>query len=557
LEAHTLRVLIDSDANTLTGYALPGIGADHLIEVYGWSLVTLSTTGLTNETVLYTFDDSRDRHDWNGFTPLTSLEARADSSGTSVEMQVPLFDLGMSRSTDARLLWQTGDSMGNSDLGDNIVTLKSNHITLDSAASDARQASNSQKTGSVIFIDGQFGDWASISKQSDGSGDTGNPDIDLSEYATTQQSVLTCFYLKVEGNVLEGVAIPEPEARSRPSGDIIGEVTPDSGNQQSASLPVDTNIDAIRIFFDTDDNLFTGYQGLEVQMGADTMIEITGHFGIITQRVIKDYTGDGDDFAWGNDAIIDAAAAGSEIELEASISGSSDSYYIHLTSWDNDEDSAGSYQEAPKGGSRAGNPTFPTSWSLIDTDGNDIDGDDSVEILTLHYASDSEFIFFMITTESGADLADSTFGVLIDDVTTNVGTYEAACGTWSHSTSVKRAYVYQWDSEWVRQGSGSDYNDHVKENDGHNGVKLACDKDELGFVIDETAGTGDRLVAVSTDVDQKGFENSWAFENEPETDLDDITDFGTIPEFTSLLMPIASVMLIVGYNYRSRRNSLI
>jgi hypothetical protein len=122
---------------------------------------------------------------------------------------------------------------------------------------------------------------------------------------------------------------------------------------------------------------------------------------------------------------------------------------------------------------------------------------------------------------------------------------------------VKRAYVYQWDSEWVRQGSGSDYNDHVKENDGHNGVKLACDKDELGFVIDETAGTGDRLVAVSTDVDQKGFENSWAFENEPETDLDDITDFGTIPEFTSLLMPIASVMLIVGYNYRSRRNSLI
>ena len=96
-----------------------------------------------------------------------------------------------------------------------------------------------------------------------------------------------------------------------------------------------------------------------------------------------------------------------------------------------------------------------------------------------------------------------------------------------------------------------------KENNGHNGIKLACDKDELGFVIDETAGTGDRLVAVSTDVDQKGFENSWAFENEPETDLDDITDFGTIPEFTSLLMPIASVMLIVGYNYRSRRNSLI
>ena len=38
---------------------------------------------------------------------------------------------------------------------------------------------------------------------------------------------------------------------------------------------------------------------------------------------------------------------------------------------------------------------------------------------------------------------------------------------------------------------------------------------------------------------------------------DDITSTTTIPEFSSLLMPIASVMLIVGYNYRSRRTSLL
>jgi len=98
---------------------------------------------------------------------------------------------------------------------------------------------------SPITDSGQFDDWASISKLSDGGGYAGNPNIDLSEYATTEQSVLTCFYLKVEGDVLEGVAIPEPEARSRPSGDSIGEVIQDSGNQQSAPLPVDTSIDAL------------------------------------------------------------------------------------------------------------------------------------------------------------------------------------------------------------------------------------------------------------------------------------------------------------------------
>jgi hypothetical protein len=60
--------------------------------------------------VLYTFDDSRDSHDWNGFTMLTNLNARA--SGTSVETQAPLFDLGMNDGDDARILWQTSDSAG-------------------------------------------------------------------------------------------------------------------------------------------------------------------------------------------------------------------------------------------------------------------------------------------------------------------------------------------------------------------------------------------------------------------------------------------------------------
>jgi len=555
LEAHTLRVLIDSDANTLTGYALPGIGADYIIEVYGWSLNTLSTTGLTNETVLYSFDDSRDRHDWNGFTPLTALEARTDSSGTSVEMQVPLFDLGMSRSTDARLLWQTGDSMGNNDLGDNIVTLKSDHTALDSVVSDARQAANSQKTGSVISIDGQFDDWASISKQSDGSGDTGNPNIDLSEYATTQQSVLTCFYLKVEGNVLEGVAIPEPEARSRPSGDTIGPVqdSQDSGNQQSAPpLPVDASVDALRIFFDTDNNPFTGYQGLEVQMGADTMIEITGHFGIITQRVIKDYTGDGDDFTWGNDVKIDAAAAGSEIELEASISGSSDSYYIHLTSWNNDEDSAGSYQEDAKGGSRGGTVSWPSSWTTILTDAND-DGIDAVDILSVKVGSDSTHLYFRIVTEAAVVIASSTFGILINDVSDTGQTYEAACH--SRVAGSAKAYISQWsDSEWDRDTLGSD---HIRVNSGGNGVDLACDydSDTLGFTYLEGSDT---FAAVSGDGDDDHFGGDWTVANPitiSTSSVDDITSSTSIPEFSSLLMPIASVMLIAGYNYRSRRTS--
>ena len=61
---HTLRILIDSDNDATTGYALPGMGADHVIEIYGQAQTIWSS-------VLYTFDDSRDSHDWNGFSALT------------------------------------------------------------------------------------------------------------------------------------------------------------------------------------------------------------------------------------------------------------------------------------------------------------------------------------------------------------------------------------------------------------------------------------------------------------------------------------------------------
>jgi hypothetical protein len=86
------------------------------------------------------------------------------------------------------------------------------------------------------------------------------------------------------------------------------------------------------------------------------------------------------------------------------------------------------------------------------------------------------------------------------------------------------------------------------------GVDLACDHDSttLGFTYSEG---NDLFAAVSGDGDHDHFGDSWEEENTPSTSLDDITSTASIPEFSSLLMPIASVMVIVGYNYRSRRNS--
>ena len=50
---------------------------------------------------------------------------------------------------------------------------------------------------------------------------------------------------------------------------------------------------------------------------------------------------------------------------------------------------------------------------------------------------------------------------------------------------------------------------------------------------------------------------NWAFENVPSSGLDDITDATAlgIPEFSTIMMPVASVLLIVGNRIRSKKNN--
>ena len=153
-------------------------------------------------------------------------------------------------------------------------------------------------------------------------------------------------------------------------------------------------------------------------------------------------------------------------------------------------------------------------------------------------------------------MSDSTFGIIVDDSTANVGTYEAACGSW-HFSGTNRAYVYQWNSDpgfWDTSNTGSDYNDHIKINGdvstGFTGLALACDKDEFGFTVDVSE---DKIRAVSQDGGNgREWTNDWLGENVPSTDIDDISDATSIPEFSTLFMPIASVMLIVGNRIRNK-----
>ena len=97
--------------------------------------------------------------------------------------------------------------------------------------------------------------------------------------------------MSVDGNILNGIAIPAYGAKSVPdlntgsTGDT--EPTPGVSNQESVPLPVISSEDTIYVMIDTDNDYTTGYSSIGMPIGAEKMVEIKGHYGIITQRVLK------------------------------------------------------------------------------------------------------------------------------------------------------------------------------------------------------------------------------------------------------------------------------
>jgi len=115
--------------------------------------------------------------------------------------------------------------------------------------------------------------------------------------------------------------------------------------------------------------------------------------------------------------------------------------------------------------------------------------------------------------------------------------------------------VSSWSSSPTEDGS----DDHVEEGfprwsgTRHDIVKFAIDDDDFN--------SGDKSFdykVVTIDDDDSPFSSgeTWASTNSPteETTEKDFTI--EIPEFPTLLMPVLSVVLIVGLNYRKRRNGL-
>src|SRR5881296_3440837 len=176
-----------------------------------------------------------------------------------------------------------------------------------------------------IRIDGQFGDWASQPTEAMGPGAALNPNIDVVRFGVVSNLGPYAFFVQVAGSALAGGG-PSPGT-----------------------------MDTVRIFVDIDASSATGYRidGL----GADRMIEISGHGGTVLSSSLWEFDSNRDQRDWNGwikGTATQAAASGSQIEAEAEWLSSSATTVpviatVHTESWDGQTDS-GDFPVSPTAG---------------------------------------------------------------------------------------------------------------------------------------------------------------------------------------------------------------
>jgi hypothetical protein len=78
----------------------------------------------------------------------------------------------------------------------------------------------------------------------------------------------------------------------------------------------------------------------------------------------------------------------------------------------------------------------------------------------------------------------------------------------------------------------------------------------VAYSVTFTPVAGEDYFKGVTDVDGSTQGSSWARNPIPDATEGDFTTSAAIPEFPTLLMPVLSVLLVVGLNYRRQRNTL-
>src|SRR2546428_13815123 len=102
----TVRIFVDIDGSSSTGYRIDGFGADRMIDISGYRGKVLSST-------LWEFDSNRNQRDWNGWIKGSGTPAAARGHRIVVEAQwLPYSPYSLpGTSPRATASWMTGTTI--------------------------------------------------------------------------------------------------------------------------------------------------------------------------------------------------------------------------------------------------------------------------------------------------------------------------------------------------------------------------------------------------------------------------------------------------------------
>jgi uncharacterized repeat protein (TIGR01451 family) len=121
--ADSILVFVDIDSNPSTGYIIDTLGADLMVDAWGWD-------NNVHESATYLFRSDAARNDWGGFSRSSSAPCTAENNGVELRIMIPV-SLSVA-GQNPRLLAITTNSIGQTDATDFVISQADVSIVMNS-----------------------------------------------------------------------------------------------------------------------------------------------------------------------------------------------------------------------------------------------------------------------------------------------------------------------------------------------------------------------------------------------------------------------------------------
>ena len=404
-----------------------------------------------------------------------------------------------------------------------------------------------------MVIDGWFGDWESIQKETDNDASPiANPDLDIQESAVSKHATddTAYFYLEVENELLGGVSAPQMRHKQPPSSG--GQPSPPvirlkrMGGEDVTYIYIDSNTSD-----DTD-----GIPIKDIDVRPDYMVRIKGVYGRVVEEEVCQW-GPG----WNCTGLVEVSKDTSRIEVSASIPGSSSNVIrvvFASTDWkhrkDTTEPTTRTAHTRGQVGPEAMAPTWPSTWISVVTDADDGHIILDLEILEVYFSLDSNYLYVRIRLEVQVApvLSAYTWWIYLD--TDGDGTNDWIVVEMS-GTGTGEVHGLAWNTVLsVWGGTAADWQDSIGDSDDDSAARSATMTIGINtYGVVDFAVLRTNIGSIDTDATIAAADNDaedenlvGKTENAPSEALSyiiDATDSGDIPEFEFALLPV--LMLVV------------